>query len=208
MLPVPVNDYHFDQDLLDRVRLLGEPEISIYPFAFPAVVTGRGSVLEAEIRLSRCARDHVPVFRRRGGGCSVFVDPGTLIVSMVLPAKGFAGIQRLFNLCNHHLIQTLERLNLTGIHQDGISDLVLENRKVGGSSFYRSKDLAYYSASLLVSTDLNAMDQYLFHPPREPDYRKHRPHKDFVMRLDTAFPGLTPAALADELCHHGCVTFL
>jgi lipoate-protein ligase A len=208
MISFPVKTYAFDQHLLDRVRHTGEPEIAVYPFAFPAVVAGRGSDLEAEIRLSRCARDHVPVFRRKGGGCSVFLDPGTLILSIILPAKGFAGIQRLFNQCNHSLIQALEVAGLSGIYQDGVSDLVLANHKVGGTSLYRSKNLAYYSASLLVSTDLDAMDRYLFHPPREPDYRKHRSHKDFVMRLDKAFPSLTPAALADELSDHGGVTFL
>ena len=192
MMSFPVKTYAFDQHLLDRVRHTGEPDTAIYPFAFPAVVAGRGSDLEAEIRLSRCARDHVPVFRRKGGGCSVFLDPGTLIVSIILPAHGFAGIQRLFNQCNHSLVHSLEAVGLSGIYQDGVSDLVLADRKVGGTSLYRSNNLAYYSASLLVSTDLDAMDRYLFHPPREPDYRKHRSHRDFVMRLDRAFPGLCP----------------
>jgi hypothetical protein len=41
-----------------------------------------------------------------------------------------------------------------------------------------------------------------------PDYRKHRSHKDFVMRLDNAFSGMTPATLADELLHQPGVTFL
>lgn len=204
----PVKTYAFDQHLLDRVRHTGKPKIAIYPFAFPAVVAGRGSDLETEIRLSRCARDQMPVFRRKGGGCSVFLDSGTLIVSMILPAKGFAGIQHLFNQCNHSLIQALETAGLSGIYQDGVSDLVLADRKVGGTSLYRSNNLAYYSASLLVSTDLDAMDRYLFHPPREPDYRKHRSHKDFVMRLDNAFSGMTPATLADELLHQPSVTFL
>jgi lipoate---protein ligase len=93
-------------------------------------------------------------------------------------------------------------MGLTGIYQDGVSDLVLENRKVGGSSFYRSKGLAYYTASLLVSTDLDAMDRYLFHPPREPAYRRHRGHQTFVMRLDRAFPGLVPATLAAGMKRH------
>ncbi|MDT8379186.1 MAG: hypothetical protein RQ739_09875 [Desulfotignum sp.] len=207
-LSPPVKPYAFDRDLLEQVRHTGYAGISIYPFAFPAVVAGRGTDLETEIRINRCVQDRIPVFRRRGGGCSVFLDPGTLIVSMALPAEGFSGIQRLFNLCNRHLIQALEAFGLDGIYQDGISDLVLADRKVGGSSFFRSRNLAYYSASLLVSTNLDAMDQYLYHPPREPAFRKHRPHREFVMRLDTAFPGLTPEVLADRLRHHFAVTFL
>ncbi|MFU8770049.1 MAG: biotin/lipoate A/B protein ligase family protein, partial [Desulfotignum sp.] len=164
-----------------------------------AVVAGRGSDLDREIRLSLCRDDGIPVFRRRGGGCAVFLDPGTLIVSIALPAQGFAGIQRLFNWCNLLLIHGLARMGLSGIRQDGISDLVFGHRKVGGSSFYRSSNLAYYTAALLVSTDLDAMDRYLYHPLREPAYRKKRPHKAFVTCLATAFPGLAPADLSAGL---------
>ncbi len=188
-----VRTYEFDRDLLTKVKETGQPKVAVYPFAFPAVVAGRGSDLDKEIRMPLCRDDNIPVFRRKGGGCAVFLDPGTLIVSMALPAEGFDGIQRLFNFCNNLVIQGCASMGLTGICQDGISDLVLGNRKVGGSSFYRSKGLAYYTASVLVSTDLDDMDRYLEHPPREPSYRNRRPHSEFVTRLDRAFPGLSPA---------------
>jgi lipoate---protein ligase len=198
----PVKDYAFDRDLLTKVKKTGETGVAVYMFAFPAVVAGRGSDLDKEIRLPLCRDEQIPVFRRRGGGCSVFLDPGTLVVSIALPAHGFAGIQRLFNFCNNRVMQGCEAMGLTGICQDGVSDLVLENRKVGGSSFYRTKGLAYYTASLLVSTDVDAMARYLFHPPREPEYRRHRAHKEFVLRLDQAFPGLSPADLSAGLGQH------
>ena len=197
-----VKDYAFDRDLLTKVKKTGQPEAAVYPFAFPAVVAGRGSDLDREIRMPLCRDDQIPVFRRKGGGCSVFLDPGTLIVAMAFPAEGFAGIQGMFHFCNNLVIQGCASLGLTGIYQDGVSDLVLENRKVGGSSFYRSKGLAYYTASLLVSTDLDAMDRYLFHPPREPAYRKKRSHREFVVCLDRTFPGLALADLSAQLGDH------
>ena len=198
----PVSDYAFDRELLASVKETGQPGAAVYPFAFPAVVAGRGSDLNREIQMLSCRDDNIPVFRRKGGGCAVFLDPGTLIVSIALPAQGFAGIQRLFNFCSNLVIQGCESMGLAGIYQDGISDLVLENRKVGGASFYRSKGLAYYTASLLVSTDLDAMNRYLFHPPREPSYRRHRGHKEFVMRLDQAFLGLSLIDLSAGLGQH------
>ena len=194
MVPL-VKDYAFDRELLTKVKKTGQPGVAVYPFAFPAVVAGRGSDLDREIRMPLCRDDQIPMFRRKGGGCAVFLDPGTLIVSMAFPAEGFAGIQGLFNFCNNLVIKGCASLGLAGICQDGVSDLVLENRKVGGSSFYRSKGLAYYTASLLVSTDLDAMDRYLEHPPREPAYRRNRVHKDFVMRLDKLFSDFTPTFL-------------
>ncbi len=203
MLSPLVSAYDFDQDLLAQVRQTEQPDFAVYPFAFPAVVAGRGSDLDKEIRLSLCTADGIPVFRRMGGGCAVFLDPGTLIVSVVLPAQGFAGIQRLFNFCNQQLIRGFASMGLTGIFQDGISDLVVVDRKVGGSSFYRSQGIAYYTAGLLVSTDLDAMERYLPHPPREPAYRRNRPHREFVTCLDKVFSGLTigdlSAGLNDQL---------
>jgi len=201
-----VKDYAFDRDLLKTVKKTGQPGVAVYPFAFPAVVAGRGSDLDREIRMPLCRDDQIPVFRRKGGGCSVFLDPGTLIVSMAFPAEGFAGIQSLFNFCNNLVINGCASLGLTGIYQDGVSDLVLENRKVGGSSFYRSKGLAYYTASLLVSTDLDAMERYLEHPPREPAYRKQRSYWEFVVCLERTFPRLTLADLSAKL--HDCLEMI
>ncbi|MCF8114510.1 MAG: hypothetical protein K9K21_11735, partial [Desulfotignum sp.] len=90
-LVFPVKDYAFDRDLLAKVKVTGQPGVAVYPFAFPAVVAGRGSDLDTEVRLPMCRDDNIPVFRRKGGGCAVFLDSGTLIVSMALPAEGFDG---------------------------------------------------------------------------------------------------------------------
>mgnify|MGYP000753667588 CR=1 FL=1 len=38
-----------------------------------------------------------------------------------------------------------------GVYRDGISDLVLGDRKVGGACIYRTRGLLFYSASLLVA---------------------------------------------------------
>nr|WP_321415233.1 hypothetical protein [uncultured Desulfobacter sp.] len=97
------------------------------------------------------------------------------------------------------MIQKFERSGLTGIYQDGISDIVKENRKIGGSCFYRAKGIAYYSAAILVTPDLGAMDRYLAHPPREPVYRGNRSHKAFVSGLDRWFPELTAKKLSQDL---------
>ena len=90
-------------------------------------------------------------------------------------------------------------VGLSGIYGDGISDLVMENKKIGGACFYRAYGIAYYSAAILVSPDLDAMERYLPHPPREPDYRRGRSHREFVSGLDAFMPGITAAGLAREL---------
>lgn len=198
-LSPPVLSFDFDQDLLERMRASNLPRFKIYPFPFKALVAGHGSNLSKEIRLPLCVQNHIPLYRRMGGGCSVFLDPGNLIVSIAFPARGISGIQRLFNRCNDWLIQGFHAMGLTGIYQDGISDLVMDNRKIGGSCFYRAKGVGYYSAAILFSPDLRLMGKYLRHPPRQPVYRRNRPHSEFVTHLDGYMEGMTMADLSAAL---------
>lgn len=191
--------FDFDDGLIETARSSGRPVTRIYPFGFDAVVAGRGSDLDQEVHMARVSKDKIPVFRRKGGGCSVFLNPGTLIVSTAFTARGFGGIQALFNACSQWLIQGFQTIGLAGIYQDGISDLVVGDLKIGGSCFYRAKDLAYYSAAILVTPDLDLMAKYLAHPPREPDYRKGRSHRDFVSGIDFFRPGMTVEGLARDL---------
>ena len=187
--------FDFDEDLLDEVGQTGRPGQRIYPFDHCAVVAGRGSRLDRELNLDRIRQDGIALYRRRGGGCAVYLDPGNLIVSIAFSARGFGNVSSLFNAAGSRLIQGLERAGIRGIYQDGISDLVVKGRKIGGSCFYRSRDMAYYSAALLVSPDLEAMDAYLPHPPREPEYRRGRSHGEFVAGLDEFFPSLGVSGL-------------
>jgi lipoate-protein ligase A len=191
--------FEFDKNLIEKVADTGVPGMRIYGFDRRAVVAGRGSRLSREVHLNRIRRDKVPIYRRRGGGCAVFLDPGNLIVSIAFPAEGFGNVGPLFCEAGNRVIRALARAGITGVYRDGISDLVIENRKIAGACFHRSKDMAYYSAALLVSPDLGAMDAYLSHPPREPDYRRGRPHKAFVAGLDSFFPELTVSRLESML---------
>ena len=184
---------------LRRSRPPEPPVCKIYPFGHRAVVAGRGSRLSLELNLTRLRRDKIPVYRRRGGGCAVFLDSGNLIVSIAFPAEGFGNVGPLFTKACRRVIRGLEASGITGVHQDGISDLVIDDRKIGGTCFHRSKGMAYYSAALLVTPDLDAMESYLFHPPREPAYRRGRPHRDFVTGLASFFPGLTVSRLQTVL---------
>jgi lipoate-protein ligase A len=196
---IPIREFHFDKQLLASVKAASVPMSRVYPFDHEAVVAGRGSDLAREIHLPKVREDRIPVYRRMGGGCTVFLDPGNLVISIAFPASGFGGIQTLFNLSSDWLIRGFRDMGLSGVYQDGISDLVMENKKIGGSCFYRTKGFAYYSAAILVTPDLEKMGAYLQHPPREPEYRNGRSHEDFVAGLNCFLPHLTVDSLARSL---------
>jgi lipoate-protein ligase A len=83
--------------------------------------------------------------------------------------------------------------------QRGTGDLCLGDRKFLGSSLFRRRRLLFYQASLLVSADLTLLDRYLAHPSREPEYRRGRPHADFVVNLSREVPELTCESLSERL---------
>ncbi len=94
-------------------------------------------------------------------------------------------------------------MGLPGVSRQGVSDLTIGEKKIGGSCIYRTKGVLYYSTTLLVDHDPELVDRYLKHPPREPEYRQGRDHRHFMTSL--AAEGFAPepaawlARLSDNL---------
>jgi len=199
--------YDMDKDLVEAVRADGKPRIRLRRYTGLSVVCGRGSRPEVELRLDAIQEDRVPVLRRPGGGCAVVLDPGNVIVSVVLNLPGVAGIKSAFAGISDWIIEGLSRSGVSRVTRKGISDLALGERKIGGSCIYRSRDLLYYSTTLLVEPDLELVERYLEHPPREPEYRGGRTHREFMGSLSgligrggiDAFVGRLADALKNDL---------
>ncbi len=175
--------YDRDEDLIQAAKEGRGAQLAISRVPAVMVVLGRSSKPELELHHERCVADAVPILRRRGGGCAVVLDPGNLVVSLALPVPGFGQIDKLWRGLTAWLISGMEQAGRPGLYQDGICDLVLEDRKVGGAAMYRARDLVYYSTTLLLAPLVSLMERYLPHPPREPDYRRGRSHRDFVGSL-------------------------
>ncbi len=172
-----------DEDLIAAVRSDGQPRSAVYPHPGTACVIGSGGDPWVETRPDLLAADGVPLLRRRGGGCAVVVDPGNLVCSVVLPVPGISGITRAFALLSGAVGNTLGNLGIAGVVQAGVSDLSVAGRKLGGSCIWRTRNLLYYSTTLLVEPRWDLIDRYLPHPPREPAYRDGRVHREFLTSL-------------------------
>jgi len=144
------------------------------------VVIGRGGDPAAEVRSDAVRAAGIPLRRRRGGGCAVVLDPGNAVLSLAWPLPGVGGITSAFAAVSAWVVEGLADLGLPGVAQVGVSDLVLDDRKLGGSCIYRSRGLLHYTTTLLLDPDLDGVDRYLPHPPREPDYRRGRAHREFM----------------------------
>jgi len=177
---VRIAPYNLDDDLIAATLADGRARVRVGRYQGRSVVLGRGGRPEAELNREAIIDDGVQVLRRHGGGCAVFLDPGNIIVSVVWPLPGLGGIKHAFDDISSGLIATLADVGLPGVTQEGVSDLVLDDRKIGGSCIYRSRDLLYYSTTLLIDPELQLVERYLKHPPREPAYRRSRSHRQFM----------------------------
>ena len=184
-MELPTIPYDFDEELMARTRDDGQSRVRVYRFDHVAVVIGRGGHQDLELHTGHIAADGVPLYRRRGGGCSVVLDPGNAIVSLALPLPGIGQITSAFAAISQWLSEGLAACGAPGVKQRGVSDLVIGERKVGGSCVYRTRGLLYYSTTLLCGQDMALVDRYLQHPPREPEYRQGRTHEEFMGSLDS-----------------------
>jgi len=181
--PLPTDDFPLwdvDDDLIADVRGDGLPRVRVVRCAAVQAVIGRGGRVDLELDAKALGADGVPVFRRRGGGCAVVLDRGNAVVSLVSPLPGVGGITSAFAAVSDWVAAGLGRLGVDGVRQEGVSDLAVGDRKIGGSCIYRTRDLLYYSTTLLLDPDLDLVTRYLPHPTREPRYRQGRSHREFM----------------------------
>lgn len=197
--PYNIQPYPFDDFIINEAREKNEPVLAVYPCKETVVVLGRGSDPDVEVFVDRCREDGVPLLRRHGGGCAVVLDPGNLVVSVAIPVEGLTRTKEYFQKCTDWMIEGLTQCGIEEVYYDGVSDLVIGEKKIAGSCVYRMKNWFYYSVSLLVTPDIPLMMDYLKHPPREPEYRRGRPHDEFVTGLAEVDGSLTVEGLVDRL---------
>ena len=156
----------------------------------PVVVVGSSSRVEDEVDLDACRAAGVRVVRRPSGGLTVVLGPGCLMWSVVEPhPAGAPPIERIHARMLDPLAAALSQaLSLPGgVARRGSSDLVVGGtggeRKVSGNALRVRRHGVLYHGTLLDDFDIGLIERILRHPPREPDYRARRPHREFLANL-------------------------
>ena len=127
-----------------------------------------------------------PRLRRAGGGGAVVLHDGCLIVGVGAWVKHMYRNEHYFSLINGALIEGLRKqypLLGSRLSQRGISDICCDDKKIAGTSMFRSKNYLLFQASFLIDAKADLIARYLNHPSKEPDYRQGRTHRDFIMGL-------------------------
>lgn len=183
-----------DDDILLKSR---EPiALGLWVPHIPMVVLGSSNVAEAEADVAACERDSVPVLKRYGGGGTVVLHDGCVVASVGAWVRQHFQNKFYFERLNQAVIDAFSTLwpELGALTQRGLSDITAGDRKVAGTSLFRSRNYLLYQASILVDPRIDLLELYLRHPTREPEYRLGRAHRSFVVGLGELVPGLSAEA--------------
>lgn len=148
----------------------------------PTVVLGSSEKPEQVADLEACGRLGVEVVRRSSGGGTVLQTPDVLNYSLTAPAPGMPNMRAVFALGARLLIGALAQWGIQAEGR-GISDVAVGQLKISGNAMAKRWGGLLLHGTLLRDLDLDLVEACLRHPPREPDYRGRRSHRDFLTTL-------------------------
>ena len=172
-----------NEDLLQLYQRTGVPASRIYEPDTLCAVLGAAGRPEQDLLLDALAADNVPWMRRRGGGGTVVLGPGQVVIAAVTEVSSPFRNKEYAAEINGWIVEALSGVGVEGIHPAGISDLAIREKKIVGTSIYRTRLVLFYQASLLVDTDISLFTRYLSMPSKVPDYRRGRTHEQFCTTL-------------------------
>ncbi len=182
-MPSPAPETTVNGDLLEQYLRARVPVSRIYEPGSLCAVLGAAGRPEQDLVLDALERDAVPWMRRRGGGGTVVLGPGQVVLALATEVESPFRNKEYAGQVNSWIVEALRRLSITGVHPAGISDLAIREKKIVGTSIYRTRLVLFYQASILVSNDLSVFTRYLAMPSRVPDYRRGRSHEEFCTTL-------------------------
>jgi lipoate-protein ligase A len=178
----------------------GPPVLRFWEPRDYAVVLGASCRLEDDVGVDACLADGVPIVRRSSGGGSVVVGPGTLNVTVILPETAAPGLSAVDAAHRYVLERIAASIRRAGrpVSVLGRGDLTLGDRKCAGSAQRRLKHWFMVHCSLLYQFAIERIVRYLATPARQPDYRRQRPHQDFLTNLGLPRQALVEALRPDD----------
>lgn len=179
----------------EYLRFWESPEIFIV-----MGLTGRA---EIDVNAIHAQQDNIPVLRRSSGGGTVLQGPGCLNYTLILSKQKYSELNDLRKSYEWISARVIEALRLAGVEAyfRPTSDLAtgLVERKFSGNAQRRGKHYILHHGTILYNFDLSLISRYLNMPQDIPEYRKHRPHTDFVTNIP-----IDPPIFKDHLaqCFH------
>ncbi|MCE9565386.1 MAG: lipoate--protein ligase family protein [Planctomycetes bacterium] len=187
-LPTPAENLALDEALLLAAEEADAGEVlRLWELPSLAVIVGSGGSVEIDVNSTACEAARIPILRRASGGGTVLLGPGCLCFSLVIACDRLAGLNEIPASNRYVLGRILKALRsvVPEAIVEGTSDLAVNGRKFSGNAQQRKRRHFLHHGTLLCGSDLGLVPTYLNAPERQPEYRRDRPHTEFVMNLPT-----------------------
>jgi lipoate---protein ligase len=150
------------------------------------IVLGHSNRLRSEVDLTACTENRISILRRLSGGGAVMQGPGCLNYCLIL--NGHTRRLRNINDTFRYVLERHRRFigQIAGVDVriEGISDLAVDGRKISGNAQYRRARYVLVHGTFLLNFDLSMIARFLRVPAKQPAYRRHRPHSEFMTNLN------------------------
>jgi len=151
------------------------------------VVLGRIGKADADVNAICAAKDNIPVLRRSSGGGTVLQGSGCLNYTLVLSKQKYPQINDLRKSYEWISAKVIDALRQAGVQAyfRPTSDMATGTgeKKFSGNAQRRGKQYVLHHGTILYDFDLSLISRYLKMPKDIPEYRKDRPHTDFVTNI-------------------------
>lgn len=186
--PDPATNLAIDEALLVAAEEGTAGEVlRLWELSTYAVVVGSGGSVAIDVNREACAAGGVPVLRRASGGGTVLLGPGCLCYSLVLRYDRAPRLNEIPASNGYILARVLNALKpVVPATVEGSSDLAVAGVKFSGNAQQRKRTHFLHHGTLLCGFDLELVARYLNPPERQPEYRRDRPHAEFVTNLPAA----------------------
>ena len=182
--PTVADNVTIDEHLAKSAAANGRHLLRFWWGGPPTAVIGANERTEQVVDAEACAVQRVELVRRCTGGGTVLETGGVLNYSLVTPAPDHLSLKAAFRVGAELVCAILAAFGITGA-PEGISDAAVGNRKISGNAQARRWNALLLHGTLLVDFDFDLADNVLRYPPREPEYRAGRAHRDFMVTLGT-----------------------
>jgi lipoate-protein ligase A len=161
------------------------------------IVMGISQKPEEVVDLELAKSCNIPLIKRFSGGGTVIVDPNTIFVTFIFDESILNAPLYPKNILNWTKDFFYNALEIDDFDLRG-NDFTLGNKKIGGNAQYLKKGRFLQHTSFLWDYEEKNMD-FLLHPPKEPEYRQKRSHKDFLTKLS---PIISKSHFTDKIINY------
>ena len=134
--------------------------LHFYSRSEPTISIGYFQRVSEAVDTAECERRGVRLVRRRSGGSSIYTDPGQLIYALVVPSSVIGSGEPSFAVVCEPIVRALGRFGADARHRP-VNDIEVGGRKVSGSAQLRRRGSVLQHGTVLIDTDVEAMDAVL-----------------------------------------------